>query len=61
MVAGLLFALLVAALMAGPSRPNASRVTARGDEVGHAKASPGVDEATARLTGGHEHRRAGER
>ena len=48
LVAGLLFAMLVAALIGGPSRPDASLAGAGGDEVRQAKASPGVDEKTAR-------------
>jgi hypothetical protein len=45
LVAGLLFAMLVAALIAGPSRPDASLAGAGGAEVRQAKASPGADEA----------------
>ncbi len=60
LVAGLLFAMLVAALIAGPSRPDASLAGAGGAEVRQAKASPGVDEASARPHE-DERRRAAER
>ncbi len=59
-VAGLLFALLVAALVAGLSRPEASRDGVRGADAGQAKAFSSVEEATA-CPHGEEGRQAVER